>query len=93
MEKEERRRRKGRGKRGEEERNRYPRSAKKIGRGKRRREEEEIREKIIEVGKGREGEEEMEVGKIKREERGMYEGLELAKREKKERVGEREKGR
>jgi hypothetical protein len=36
---------------------------------------------------------EREEGKIKREERGMYEGLELTKREKKERVGEREKGR
>jgi hypothetical protein len=66
---------------------------KRRGRGKGRREEEEIREKIIEVGKGREGKEEMEVGKIKREKRGMYEGLELTKREKKERVGEREKGR
>jgi hypothetical protein len=68
---------------------------KRRGRGKGRREEEEIREKIIEVekgreGKGREGKGEMEVGKIKREERGMYEGLELTKREKKERVGERE---
>ncbi len=51
-----------------------------------------MREKIIEVGKGREGKEEMKVGKKKREERGMYEGLELTKREKKERRG-REKGR
>ncbi len=66
---------------------------KRIGRGKGRREEEEIREKMIEVGKGREGKGEMEVGKIKREERGMYEGLEFTKREKKEMVGEREKGR
>ncbi len=40
------------------------------------------------MGKGREGK-----GKCKYLERGMYEGLELTKREKKERVGEREKGR
>jgi hypothetical protein len=63
---------------------------KRIGRGKGRREEEEIREKIIEVGKGREGKEEMEVGKILREERGMYEGLELTKREKREGGGKGE---
>jgi hypothetical protein len=92
------RKRKGKKGRGGDEREDYRSGKRKRGKGGNESwEEKERRERNVwGTGinkKGKEREEGKGEGKIRREERGMYEGLELTKRVKKERVGEREKGR